>query len=193
MNKRLFVLFALCGLSFIGSGCHHLSNDFNKYVASNPVLMSSQKTSTETNYYLTEGTKNHIYKFRLFASGIANSWIVEFGKMLEMTLQSRSVQDAFGKLTRVDSESSEGNLLIFDLQKYEFDDFNAHITLKVTFMKNSKPALDKVYYADGRAQAGKMIWGGAMSTKNAVQQSTRYALTQILSELLNDLNALNHG
>jgi hypothetical protein len=46
----------------------------------------------------------------------------------------------------------------------------------------------KTYTQDGKTQGGKMFWGGAFAQKNAVQQSTKLALDEILRQLISDLD-----
>lgn len=38
-----------------------------------------------------------------------------------------------------------------------------------------------------------MFWGGAFGMKNAIQQSTKSAIDQILIELINDLKSQDHN
>jgi len=69
-----------------------------------------------------------------------------------------------------------GNLITFDLENYTFADFGAHIALRMSSIKKGAEVFSKTYYASGKAQGGKMLWGGAFAMKNAIQQSTRLAL-----------------
>ena len=121
--------------------------------------------------------------------GYANLWIVEFGKILDQTVQSRDIQEAFGRLEKQNDRNAETNsLLIFDLVNYTFNDFGAHVELKVTQKKSGVEQFDKTYRADGRTQGGKMFWGGVFAMKNAIQQSTKYALDDIFRRLIEDTN-----
>ncbi len=119
-------------------------------------------------------------------TGAANLWVVEFGQMLDQTLQSVEVQRAFGKLIKGDDV--DGNDLIFDLQKYTFTDFAAHVELRVTYRHTGQNIFSKTYVADGKSQGGKMFFAGAFGMKNAIQQSTKLALDEILGKLIVDLN-----
>ncbi len=190
--KKNFISFSLLlmlALSLIG--CHSLSKDYHRYLERSGELPIPASTDLKTGYYITEDTMNHKYSFRAFTSGIANKWIVEFGQMLDVTLQSDSVQRAFGKLAKQGDEKAEGKLLIFDLENYEFSEFTAHIALNVKLMDESDLILDRTYRSRGQPQGGKMFWGGAMATKHAVHQSTQYALNDIMIELIEDINELS--
>ena len=184
--KLLFILVFAAGLT----GCYSTSNDYARYLDKNPVGRARlPETPLEANYYLTPETQSHKYKFRSATTGIANSWIVEFGSMLDDTLQSKSVKAAFGRLDKATStDSTESDLLEFNLQNYKFQNFNAHITLEISLYRDGQEIFDEVYHESGQPQGGKMFWGGAMAMKNAVQQSTRYALDDILEQLIEDLN-----
>ena len=120
---------------------------------------------------------------------ISQHSVVEFGKMLDDTLMSTDVQKAFGALQRAsDTSGNASNLLIFDLQRYTFEEFGAHISLKISLSRGGQEVFSKTYVQDGRSQGGKMFWGGVFAQKNAVQQSTKLALDEILRQLLSDLN-----
>jgi hypothetical protein len=116
---------------------------------------------------------------------------VQFGKMLDDTLQSTDVQNAFGTLQKVSDVSGDpSGLLIFDLQRYTFEDFGAHISLKISLSRSEQVVFSRTYTQDGKTQGGKMFWAGAFGQKNAVQQSTKLALDEILRQLISDLNEL---
>ena len=118
------------------------------------------------------------------------TFVVEIGKMLDDTLKSTDVQAAFGTLKTVDSASVSGTTLVFDLQNYEFKDFGAHISLNIKLMKDETVFFEKNYVQSGETQGTKMLWGGILAVKNAVQQSTKQALDEILRQLITDLNEL---
>jgi hypothetical protein len=54
-----------------------------------------------------------------------------------------------------------------------------------------KKIFSKSYQESGKTQGGKMFWAGAFGQKNAVQQSTKLALDEILRQLITDLNTLS--
>ena len=127
-------------------------------------------------------------------AGYANVWVVSFGEMLDDTLRSGDVQAAFGKLTKFDGAPTSDGVLIFDLQSYTYAELGAHASLKVTYRRGNQHVFSKVYQADGTTQGGKMFWGGAFAMKNAVQQSTKLAIDNILRQLIADLNSRSvHG
>ena len=80
-------------------------------------------------------------------------------------------------------------MLIFDLEQYTFEAFGAHISLKISLSHTDKVVFSKTYMQDGRTQGGKMFWGGVFTQKNAVQQSTKLALDEILHKLIAGLSA----
>lgn len=169
---------------------HMVAEDYPQYLANNTGVASLPRTETAKVYALTPNTQLSSYEFRAAMTGQANLWIVEFGKMLDDTLRSADVQKAFGSLQKVsDTSKSSNGLLIFDLRSYTFKEFAAHISLKISLMRGGKEIFSKTYVQDGEPQGGKMFWGGAFAQKNAVQQSTKLALDEILRRLIADLNA----
>jgi hypothetical protein len=177
------------------SGCtihHFVAEDYPKYLENNQgeSKLPSAK-NIETDYSITPATEKHSYEFRSGAAGYGNLWIVEFGKMLDQTLQSKDLQAAFGKLEKQSiGNKNGGSLIIFDLINYEFSTYAAHIELKITMTKNGTNVFEKTYKVDGNNVAGKMWTGGAFAMKNSVQQSTKLALDEILKGFINDLNNL---
>jgi len=170
---------------------HSIREDYPEYLAKNVGESKLPTTDRASLYFLPAATRDFSYEFRSFVTGGANLWAVEFGKMLDDTLRSADVQAAFGSLKDAASADAPGNVLVFDLERYTFDDFAAHITLKVTLMRSGTQAFSKTYRQDGKSQGGKMFWGGAFAQRNAVQQSTKLALDEILRQLIQDLNALH--
>lgn len=170
---------------------HVIEKDYPQYLANNTGASKLPKTDKASKYVLTPNTEQHSYEFRAAASGLANLWIVEFGKMLDDTLMSTDVQKAFGTLQKVSSTSSNSeSLLIFDLQSYTFKNYGAHLSLKVSLSRSGQVVFSKTYKQDGKAQVGKMLAGGVFAQKNAVQQSTKLALDEILRQMISDLNML---
>ena len=170
---------------------HVIEQDYPQYLANNTGTANLPKTDKASEYALTSNTQQHSYEFRAISTGYANLWIVEFGKMLDDTLMSADVQEAFGALQKVsDTSGSLNSLLIFDLQSYTFEDYGAHMSLKISLYRSGQEVFSKTYSQDGRTQGSKMVWGGVFAQKNAVQQSTKLALDKILRQLILDLNAL---
>jgi hypothetical protein len=168
---------------------HAVEQDYPQYLANNTGTANLPNTDKASEYFLTSNTQTHSYEFRAAVTGQANLWIVEFGKMLDDTLRSADVQKAFNGIQKVSNESGKSKgLLIFDLQSYTFEDFGAHIIMNISMSQMGDEVFSKTYIQDGRTQGGKMFWGGAFGQKNAVQQSTKLALDEILRQLISDLN-----
>lgn len=186
--KRLLVLVAAAA---IVSGCsvkHDVVRDYPQYLANNQGQARLPTTAAASEYLVTPATEAHHYEFRSGMAGYANVWVVEFGRLLDDTLQSHDVQAAFGRLQKVADARDDAGLLVFDLQSYTYTDLGAHVSLKVTYRKDGRDVFSRTYQADGRTQGGKMFWGGAFAMKNAVQQSTKLALDTILRQLIIDLD-----
>lgn len=175
------------------TGCtisHHVAKDYPQYLANNSGRSNLPTTDKVAEYGLASSTQQHRYQFRAAVTGYANLWIVEFGQMLDAAMMSADVQRAFDGISKVpDTKAAEGDLLVFSLQHYSFEDFGAHIVLAVSVVTSDGIAFEKTYAQAGKSQGGKMFWGGAFAQKNAVQQSTKLALDEILGQLIVDLNA----
>lgn len=186
-NIFLVTVIVLCT-----SSCQHfIEKDYPEYLANNTGTANLPETDKASDYILTPNTQQHSYEFQAVSTGVANIWVVEFGKMLDDTLMSTDVQKAFGALQKVsDMSGSSSSLLIFDLQNYTFEDYGAHISLKISLIRSGREIFSKIYKQHGKTQGGKMVWGGAFAQKNAVQQSTKLALDEILRQLILDLNTM---
>lgn len=183
---------AVAVAALVLSGCsikHDVVKDYPQYLANNQSESHLPTTSAASGYLVTPATLAHHYEFRSAMAGYANVWVVEFGRMLDDTLQSHDVQAAFGKLVKTENGAGTDGLLTFDLQNYTYAELGAHVSLKVIYRTAGKDVFEKVYQADGATQGGKMFWGGAFAMKNAVQQSSKLAIDNILRQLINDLNA----
>lgn len=192
---RAFLSICLVALFVLAtSACsirHVIEQDYPQYLVNNTGAANLPNTNKASEYFLTSNTQNHSYEFRAVTTGYANLWIVEFGKMLDDTLKSTDVQNAFGALQKVSDVSADSRaLLIFDLQNYTFEDFGAHISLKISLSRLGQVVFSRTYTQDGKTQGGKMVWAGAFGQKNAVQQSTKLALDEILRQLISDLNTM---
>ena len=186
-NIFLVTVIVLCT-----SSCQHfIEKDYPEYLANNIGTANLPKTDKASEYILTPNTQQHSYEFQAVSTGVANIWVVEFGKMLDDTLMSTDVQKAFGALQKVsDMSGSSSSLLIFDLHNYTSEDYGAHISLKISLIRSGREIFSKIYKQHGKTQGGKMVWGGAFAQKNAVQQSTKLALDEILRQLILDLNTM---
>jgi hypothetical protein len=170
---------------------HYIEEDYPEYLVKNAGTSNLPKTDKASEYALSPETQQHHYEFRSALTGAANTWIIEFGRILDDTMMSSDVQKAFGNIRKIsDASDASGNVLIFDLQHYTFKDYSAHVSLKISLSRSNQVVFSKIYARDGKTQGGKMFWGGAFAQKNAVQQSTKDAIDAILRDLISDLNAL---
>lgn len=191
--KKLIVAAAVLAML---AGCsirHEVVKDYPQYLQNNADQSKLDATQAASHYDMAPDTRAHSYEFRSAMVGYAHLWVVEFGKVLSDTLQSADVQRAFGSLVDANGSKAPGGLLIFDLQNYTFVDKGAHISLKVTYQRDGNDLFSKVYDTDGATQGGKMFWGGPFAMKNAIQQSTKLALDEVLRQLIVDLNAPPQG
>ena len=194
MTAELRVAIALLAILLCTSACtirHSVEDDYPQYLKNNAGRSNLPQTNAASNYLLTPRTQQHEYYFRSWLTGYANEWSIEFGEILDDTMRSEDVQKAFGALQRMagDADASPG-LLTFDLEHFTFEDFGAHIALNVRFSRYGTTELSKTYREDGKTQGGKMFWTGAFGQKNAVQQSTKLAVDEILRQLIDDLNTV---
>lgn len=188
--KRVLTLAAIAGLALASTGCaihHDIQQDYPQYLAGKHTNAPLPSTPLEAGYALTPKTEQHRYEFRAASVGYANIWVVEFGKMLDQTLQSGDVQAAFGKLEKR-SDGKAGSNLVFDLRDYSFRDHGAHIELQISVSRDGTERFVKTYRAAGKTQGAKMIFGGAFAMRDATQQSTKWALDDILRQFISDLN-----
>jgi len=190
--KKINLVFILV-IAVLASGCsinHPIAKDYNQYLLNNEEQSNLPKTGLKTEYLLDRGTITHRYEFRAAIVGYAHLWIVEFGDMLETNLNAKYVQDAFGRLERrsVIDGDSESNLVSFTLENYEFEGFQAHVSLNISLTNGNNEIINKTYHSSGKSQGGKMFWGGPFAMKNATQQSTKLAIDEILSEFIRDVN-----
>ena len=184
----VLALAMLCGCSIR----HEIVKDYPQYLVNNLGESRLPTTGAASSYLIAPATAAHHYEFRSAMVGYANLWIVDFGKLLEQTLQSQDVQTAFGGLAAGANPEGSGTL-VFELQNYSFTDLGAHVWMKVTLRRNGVDVFEKLYMVDGETQGAKMFWGGVFAMKNAVQSSTKHALDEILRSLILDLNNFEKG
>ncbi|MCG8669617.1 MAG: hypothetical protein MI867_09410 [Pseudomonadales bacterium] len=170
---------------FAASGCTTMvANDYPVYLTKNQGNVSVPSMKKVASYTITNQTMNHSFKVKSFMAGAANAWIVEVGEMLDMTLKTPDYSPAF-------SQNSKSLRVKFDLESYEFKNFQTYLSLNVKVTDGGKELLSKTYSTIGKNQSGKVVMGGAFAMKNAVQQSTKFAIDDILSQLLNDMKNKN--
>jgi len=190
--KKLYAVITLATIAALFTGCtipHFVAADYPRYLSNNYGASKLPTTKAAFQYSMTPNTEHHKYEFRSATVGYANLWVVEIGKMLEKTLQSKDIQEAFGKLEKSSARNKTGaDLIVFDLASYAFVDYGAHITLRISLTSGGKEILAKTYDAEGKTQGKKMFWGGVFGMKNAIQQSTKLALDEILRSFIHDIN-----
>lgn len=191
MRKKI-ALVALLSLFLLAGGCsikHPIAVDYGQYLANNQGATDLPRTGLATDYLIDPATAEHRYEFRSAMVGSANLWIVEFGKILAETLASAEVQSVFVRLTPQSANAAPtGNLLTFSLEHYEFKDFQAHVTMSITIARDGNEVFRNTYNSSGRSQGGKMFWGGSFAMKNAIQQSTKAAIDEILGQVIAEIN-----
>jgi hypothetical protein len=193
MKRSYYVcagLLAVAVMLFSG-GCsiHHvIADDYSQYLANNEGRSTLPKTEYQAEYVLTPPTADHHYEFRAAMVGYAHVWVVDFGRMLEATLESRDVQAAFKKLTKAKGDKLSDDMTVnFGLIDYRFENFEATINLRISVSRGETVVFDKTYVETGLSQGGKMFWAGPFGMKNAIQQSTKTALDRILAQSLKDM------
>lgn len=189
---KLRSLAALAALTMV-TGCsimHPVADDYGKYLENNKGTGQFQTVKVGDQYFMPAATQNHRYEFRSATVGYANVWVVEFGKVLDATMRSKDVVDALGILKKASAETQDaGTTITFDLQNYTFENHGAHVGLTISVKNAAGEIFRKTYNSDGKTQGGKMFWGGAFGMKNAVQQSTKLALDEIINSFIQDLKA----
>lgn len=189
--KKAHAFLAVAALWLTAACTTQIDADYPKYLANNQgaVTFTNTKVADQADYYLTPKTDNHSYQFRAFMGGVANSWVIDFGRILDATMNGEDIKTAFAEVRKADSAASGDNLLlVFDLNSYIFEGFEAQVAMTVTARHGARELISKRYQATGISQGGKMFWGGAFAMKNAVQQSTKSAVDQILTAFIADLD-----
>jgi hypothetical protein len=188
--SRLFIAAALLATTTACTVTRPVTDDYSQYLGNNKGSSTLPHAKVAGQYYLTPATQAHRYEFRSAMAGQANLWVVEFGKVLDATMQSADVVDALGAMSKAASEQgANGNTLVFDLKNYTFADHGAHVELEIGVRNAQGEVFRKSYRADGATQGAKMFWAGAFGMKNAVQQSTKIAVDNIMGQFIRDLNA----
>ena len=194
--KKTILLLSLLGMVVLASGCsikHPIAADYGRYLTNNEGQSSLPRTSLQAEYQIDSATAGHRYEFRAATVGAAHLWIVEFGRILQDTLDSRDVQAVFGKLVPSGAGSVADNLIVFSLNRYDFKDFQAYVTMTMVMSQGGSEVFRNTYNASGKSQGGKMFMGGAFAMKNAVQQSTKSAIDDILAQFINEINSKGMG
>jgi hypothetical protein len=180
-------------MTVLATGCsiqHPIADDYGQYLANNKGARTLPPAKAPDQYFLPAATQAHRYEFRSATVGYAHVWVVEFGKVLDATMQSPDVVAALGPLKKAgDDKAAGGSTLVFDLQKYTFEDHGAHVELAISVRNAGGETFRKTYQASGGTQGAKMFFAGPFGMKNAVQQSTKLAMDDIFARFIADLNA----
>ena len=185
MRKLLLLLTILSILTL--SGCAtKVQNDYSQYLQNNTGQIALPAIERPFGYAVSPATQAHSVSIRSWMAGIANSWDVRFNDILLATLNSYDVRKAIPLHPEMLTDTDK---IYFDLVSYEFADTRATIRLRIDTTLAGGTKLSKTYDGQGLDQGGKMFWGGAFAMKNAVQQSSKIAMDQILTAYFNDLNA----
>lgn len=194
MNK---VAVLLLGLVVFSSGCaitHPVAKDYDAHLMKYGYEKTLPMTGMEAGYFLDPGTKRHSYEFRAASVGYAHVWVVEFGKILDKTLQAHYVQSAFGELDRgVRGQDDSGYLIEFNLTSFEFKDYRAHTALDITVRRDGDKVFEKLYTSEGQSQGAQMWMAGVFGMKNATLKSTKQSIDAILEQFILDLRAREIG
>jgi hypothetical protein len=187
MRHRIMLLLMVV-MATVSTGCtisHVVQEDYQQYLLNNSGNIEKKTLSKKARYSLSDRTVNHRTEFRSGTAGAANLWIVDFGKMLDDSLKSGDYADAF-------STASDSRLHVdFDLESFEFRNFQAYLTLKIVVEDGGVAVIDKAYQVVGRNQAAKVVLTRGFAMKNAIQQSTKFAIDDIMRQLFSDLKAHN--
>lgn len=187
MKRFVLAIVALAAFCLLG-GCsipHQVSKDYPQYLTNNTGT-DLGKATVAHEYMVTPATQAHHYEFRSALAGYANVWIVDMGPILSQTMASPDVQRAFGGINP--GKSDANGLLTFDVRDYNFGDYGAHLSMLVTYSNSGRELFKKTYDVGGESQQGKMFWGGAFAMKNAIQQSTKGAIDEVLRRVISDLS-----
>ena len=169
---------------------HTPHSDYCQYLKNNEGKIEKAQVAQSTSYVIDTATQNHRYEFRSVMTGAANLWVVEFGKILDTTLESKDYRNAFKSLAKAGPTTDSELLINFHLNDYKFEGFQAKVNLSVKADYQNKTIVDKTYEADGISQGGKMFWGGVFAMKNAIQQSTKSAVDEILLRFIVDFSVV---
>jgi hypothetical protein len=190
MKKLIGPLLVIAALGMT-SGCsinHPIAKDYPEFLTKNGNVERLPKTSLESDYVIDGKTQNHRYEFRAVTVGYAHLWIVEFGKILDATLNAPYVQSSFGRLEKQSGGlNAAGNLIEFMLENYEFKDYRAYVSMKVVLSHGGKVILSKTYKGEGGAKGGQMWGAGPFGMKSAALDSTKSAIDKILIQFINDI------
>jgi hypothetical protein len=192
MDIKMEKIFAISALVLIvlTTGCsinHPIAKDYDQHLVKYGTETTLPKSEMEAEYLIGSKTENHNYQFRAATVGYAHVWIVEFGKILDKTINHDYVQSAFGKLEK--GAGSNGNLVEFELESFEFKNYRAYTALNIKVLNSGSEIFNKTYRSEGGSQGGQMWGAGPFGMKNATLKSTKNSIDKILEQFINDVNS----
>lgn len=183
-----------CLLAFLACLCAcsvNTRNDYAGYLRNNAGEAAAFPfVGGDFCYSMTERTWAHRKEIKSWLGGIVNTWVVEFGPMLDATMRIGDAQASFRSLRPATGNNACVWSSEYDLVSYDFIDNRAKIRLAVRTCGPGGAGAAREYYAEGTPQLGKMYWGKNFAMKNAVQQSTKHAVDAILAAYYTDLTGL---
>ncbi|MDJ0607755.1 MAG: hypothetical protein QNJ67_02170 [Kiloniellales bacterium] len=185
-----FCLAALTTFALTSACTVSVHEDYPQYLVNNQGRVTLPQVNEPVRYYLSPQTEGHTYGIRSARAGFfMNRWVIDFGSIMDTTMRSADVRDAFDSVQKTATPYDQDGLLVaFDLTNYQFAGFEARVNLRIDVRDDGREIMSKTYAAKGRSQGGKIFWGGSFLMKNAVQQSTKNAVDKILKEFIQDMN-----
>ena len=184
MNRRQCNAIASAFITLSLSGCvHHVG-----FHPVDPAAEISSQTKASVSLYIAPGIVPSEYSFRAFGSGIAHSWVVDYGtRVQEYAVQY--LADAFGSVNEVDepTSDSQANVSISDVT-YSISNQAAHVTLAASVTDEvGEQILSERYQARGWSGVGAVLGGGPFAQTGVTRSSTDQALKEIFLQLVDDL------
>jgi hypothetical protein len=189
ITMRKILSITTLALISLTTGCsinHPVAKDYDQHLMKYGSETTLPKSEMETEYLIGNKTENHNYQFRAATVGYAHVWIVEFGKILDKTVNSNYVQSAFGKLDK--GTGDDGNLIEFELENFEFKNYRAYTALNIKVLDSGNEIFNKTYRSEGGSQGGQMWGAGPFGMKNATLKSTKQSIDKILEQFIHDVN-----
>ncbi len=166
---------------------HPVHEGYAEYLAKNPRDLPYPHIADSVEYYMSANTSSHDQIVRSAQFGRAR---VEFGKILDTTMQADDLQAAFGKLKRTSSPAeTDGVVLVFSLDEFKFRRFRSHLGLSVSAMRDGREILSRTYRAVGGPHTDRDVRdAGTYALQRSIQASTKDALDDIMASVIDDLN-----
>lgn len=153
---------------------------------------ATRQSGTALVAVIDEKTLAESYDFSSFTTGAANTWVVQYGLMLQQVADVALPQmvEHYGHSTTY-KEPAHGHkrlTLVMTVPSYSFADFHAKLTMHVdAYGSNRTRLFSKDYAGEGGAQGAKMFWAGAFGQKSAVRESSLDAFRQAFSLMQPDV------